>query len=302
MTFLALLTKEMRLRLRHERTIWVIIAYIFCTGLIGWISLTHNSNYTTFDGSGLDQVGLNLYSLLIQLQLFLLIFITPTFTATAINGEKEHQTFDLLVCSRLSTLSLIGGKLVAGFASTLFLIIAAIPLFSMIFFFGGVSFTQILGASLVCLMTVLFVGAMSFFCSAIFQRTSISTAITYTILLTWLLLPCIITHVLITPDKMLLLLHNSNGTQILLTWNPFVALNSTYPSMGTNQLFAFLRYDANLGYNANNAIPFFHWNIAPWLLYSGINLIITPLLFLLCLPLIRNRHAQRSRWCSITVR
>jgi ABC-type transport system involved in multi-copper enzyme maturation permease subunit len=294
MTFLALLTKEMRLRLRQERNIWVIIAYILCMGLLGWISLTNNNNYTTSGGSRMDEVGLNLYSLLIQLQLFLLIFIAPTFMVTTINGEKEHQTFEMLICSRLSSLALISGKLIAGLASTIILVFATIPLFSMIFFFGGVSLAQISSAFLVCFMTIIFVGTMSIFCSTLFRRPSISTVITYTFLLVWLLLPLIITHILITTGNTPLLQQNSNATHILLSWNPLIALTSTYPSMGTSQLFAFLSYGFALGYgNTDKAIPFFSWNISPWLLYSGINLIIALILFLLCLPLIRIGQTQR---------
>jgi ABC-type transport system involved in multi-copper enzyme maturation permease subunit len=290
MTFLTLLTKELRLRLRHERTIWIIIGYILCMGLLGWISLINNNNYTAPGGSGLNQVGLNLYSLLVQLQLFLLIFITPTFVTTAINGEKERQTFELLLCSRLSPLSLIAGKLVAGLASAFFLVIAAIPLFSMVFFFGGVSLAQIMSAALVCLMTIIFVSTVSILCSTIFQRPSISTAITYTIVLVWLLFPLIMTYILTTTDSTRVLLQNSGATHILLSWNPLIALNSTYPGVGTNQLFAFLSYGFALGNsNTTATISLFSWNTDPWLFYTGVNLILTLLLFLLCLPLISIR-------------
>ena len=35
MTFAALLTKELRLRLRRERSVWVIIVYLVVMGLLG---------------------------------------------------------------------------------------------------------------------------------------------------------------------------------------------------------------------------------------------------------------------------
>jgi len=56
-----------------------------------------------------------------------------------INGEKERQTFDMLICSRLSPAALIGGKLLSGLINALLLIASSIPLFSLVFFFGGIS-------------------------------------------------------------------------------------------------------------------------------------------------------------------
>src|ERR1700716_1591996 len=127
MTFAALLTKELRLRLRRERTIWVIIIYLLVMGALGFLYISQQNG---FNSSNLSQIGLILYTILSMVQLFLIMFITPAFTTTAINGEKERQTFDLLLSSRLSAFSLIAAKLVAGLANALLLIAASTPIFS----------------------------------------------------------------------------------------------------------------------------------------------------------------------------
>src|SRR6266567_1884748 len=103
MTFLALLTKELRLRLRRERTIWVIIIYILLMGLLGWFYISHFGGYNGYSNNGLSDTGVNLYYLLSMVQLFLIMYITPAFTSTAVNGEKERQTFDMLLCSHHSS-------------------------------------------------------------------------------------------------------------------------------------------------------------------------------------------------------
>ncbi len=110
MTFAALLTKELRLRLRRERTIWVLITYLLVMTLLGFLFISRTSAYNS---NSVSTLGLGLYTLLVFVQLFLIMFITPAFTATSINGEKERQTFDLLLCSRLSAFELVAGKLVA---------------------------------------------------------------------------------------------------------------------------------------------------------------------------------------------
>ena len=44
MTFVALLTKELRLRLRRERTIWVIIIYLLVMGLLGFLFISQSGS------------------------------------------------------------------------------------------------------------------------------------------------------------------------------------------------------------------------------------------------------------------
>src|SRR5947209_3245929 len=176
MTFVALLTKELRLRLRRERTIWVIIIYLLVMGLLGFLFISQSGSYNSYT---LSSLGRQLYTLLASVQLFLIMFITPAFTSTTINGEKERQTFDLLLCSRLSSLSLVSGKLVAGIANALLLIAASVPLFSLVFFFGGISPSQVASALLIFVVTAIMIGTFGLFCSTIVNRPAVSTAVAY---------------------------------------------------------------------------------------------------------------------------
>src|SRR5260370_3667534 len=187
MTFAALLTKELRSRLRCERFVWVIIAYLLVLGVLG-IGFLQRENALGggYQGCLLSQIGAQLYALLSFVQLFLIVFIAPAFTSTSINGEKERQTYDLLLCSKLSAFSLLAGKLIAGLANVLLLIAASIPLFSLVFFFGGVAPTQILTTLLVFVMTALVVGTFGLFCSTILRRPTISTAVAYAFSVLWM--------------------------------------------------------------------------------------------------------------------
>lgn len=263
MTFLALLTKELRLRMRRERTMWTIIIYLLLMGLLGWFFISRFTSYNNYGGNGLSQVGLQLYFLLAQVQLFLIIFITPAFTATTINGEKERQTFDLLLCSRLSSFSLISGKLVAGLANAFLLIAASAPLFSLVFFFGGVSPTQLLSALLIYIMTAIMLGTLGLFCSTIFTRPAVSTAITYMTSVVWIILPFVLSFILLTSG-------GSSTNQFLFAWNPAYALISTY-TLGMP------------GYALNSI------TIAPWIFYCLLDAIATVLFFALSMRTVKPR-------------
>ncbi|MBE3559702.1 MAG: ABC transporter permease subunit [Ktedonobacteraceae bacterium] len=300
MTFLALLTKEMRLRLRRERTMWVIIAYLLFMGLLGWVAIGGTSNPGSNGPGNLSQIGLNLYLLLSQLQMFLIIFIAPAFTVTAVNGEKERQTFDLLLCSRLSSFSLVAGKLLAGLANALLLVAASAPLFSLVFFFGGVAPSHILNALIIYVITILLVGTFSLFCSIVFPRPSVSTAVAYTACLLWVALPIIATFIISIFGMNRWFQLYPNRTHLLYLWNPITSLNSTYPSSSAANYYPSSGSYYGLGvpgysYVGNLPYTLGQISLTPWQAYSIVSLALAAILFLLCTLLIKTSPFPRSR-------
>jgi ABC-type transport system involved in multi-copper enzyme maturation permease subunit len=301
MAFLALLTKEMRLRLRRERTIWVIIAYIVLLGLLGWLAImnsdSNNTNYYTQLGT-MSETGINMYILLSSVQLFLLLFITPSFTATAINSEKEHQTYDMLLCSQLSPFSLVTSKLLAGLANSLILIAAAIPLFSLVFFFGGIAVAQILSALAIFISTVILVGTGGLLCSIVFKHPQISTAVAYMGSLLWFVFPIIVSIVMLTAGNGNFFLIHPNVTKILYSWNPLTALTTTYPNgvYAPYPLFPGLIGRSSIGVSS---IPFGGLSIALWVIYILFSLLASLIFFglslLLLQPLTRFHPLKRKR-------
>jgi ABC-type transport system involved in multi-copper enzyme maturation permease subunit len=266
MTFVALLTKELRLRLRRERTIWVIIIYLLVMGLLGFLFISQSGSYNSYT---LSSLGRQLYTLLASVQLFLIMFITPAFTSTAINSEKERQTFDLLLCSQLSSFSLIAGKLAAGLANALLLIAASVPLFSLVFFFGGVGPAQVLSALVVFVVTAILVGTFGLFCSTILKRPPVSTAVAYMLCVIWVLFPWLL--------SLLLALSGSiNGpwpSSLLFIGNPILALISTFTFYGPFPL--------------PTIYPFFGIYVASWISYTVINLLVSIIFILLSMWLVK---------------
>ncbi|HEY4036869.1 MAG TPA: ABC transporter permease subunit, partial [Ktedonobacteraceae bacterium] len=298
--FQALLTKEMRVCLRRERTIWVLIIYILLMGLLGWFSLNTNSNYNNPGSKGLSSVGLSLYQLLTTVQILLITFILPSFTATAVNGEKERQTFDMLICSCLSAFSLVTSKLIAGLINALLLIGASVPFFSLVLFFGGVSLSQVMNSLAVLIVTTLFIGTLGLFCSTVFQRPAVSTAIAYTSSLFWALLPSTLFFVILSSENVSLFATHPSHSRLLLLWNPIVALSSTYPaSSGIEWIYFMLGLGSYSNNGANAAIyaPYTigNINVAPWLAYSIISILMTVVLFFLSILAIKPHTLSRLR-------
>ncbi|MBO0783003.1 MAG: ABC transporter permease [Ktedonobacteraceae bacterium] len=266
MVFLALLTKELRTRMRRERTIWLMIIYVLLLGAAGWLVVQTTSNTPYQPGSSIT--GTTLYYTLAILQFVLIIFITPAFTATAINGEKERQTFDLLLCSRLSSLALVTGKLVAGMVNALLLIASSVPLFSLLLFFGGVAPITLLIVLWLYIVTALLIGTGSLFLSIILPRPAISTAIAYVANLFWLGSPLLVMFLWYALTR-----QGPSGAQtnFMLSWSPFAAVVSLTPdAINTSAL--------NFGNNVK---------VALWIGYSVISLFMAAIFFIVSAELAR---------------
>jgi len=120
---------------------------------------------------------------LAYLQLGLVLFVAPSMTTSAISGELQRSTFDVLLATRLSTRSIIIGKLSGGLYKVFMLIVASIPVFAIIYMFGGIGLIDLLLYVFVCMMSALLMGSIGILMSTFFKKTTAATAFTYAILL-----------------------------------------------------------------------------------------------------------------------
>ena len=83
-----------------------ILLWTAWQSFIGWEDVRELGVMARFGGI--------LYWLFAMLQLTLMLFFAPLFTAAAVSYEKDRRTFTLLLMTDLSDLEIVLGKLVAG--------------------------------------------------------------------------------------------------------------------------------------------------------------------------------------------
>lgn len=172
------LLKELKVRMRGWKAAGIIALYLLILSMVALFII-----YTTFMnpyGSSIDpQISIGAYTGLAVIQFILIMFIVPALTAGAISGEREKQTLDLVLCTRLRPISIITGKLFASTGQTLLLIIASLPLFSMVFLFGGISIKEIIQLFSFYIVTAVTIGCIGIFFSTCLRRTTAATVLTY---------------------------------------------------------------------------------------------------------------------------
>ena len=171
--------KELRSRMRGPRAFTVLTIYLsIMSGLLVLIYLAFISSGSN-QGGGAQIAGKSLFITVVGIQGFLVLFVAPAFTAGAISGEKERQTFDLLRTTLLSAPAFVTGKLLSSLSYVILLILAAIPLQSFAFLLGGVTLIELILSQLILIVAAITVAMFGLYCSARMRSTMGASVLTF---------------------------------------------------------------------------------------------------------------------------
>lgn len=176
--------KELRGRMRGMRAFVVITVYVLLMSLFTVLlyAIYSSSSQTTLSTTG-GALGKLIFGGVLTVELFLVCFIAPAFTAGSISGERERRTYYLLRTTLLSANKLIMGKLISALAFILLLLVVAIPLQSLAFLMGGISLAEVLLSIELLIVTAMAYGAVGIFFSTVTRRTLTASILTYSIAL-----------------------------------------------------------------------------------------------------------------------
>lgn len=170
--------KELKLRFRSFKSFSGLMFYlaVICIFIVGFLLIT-----TGFTGKGFfrPDTSFMMFAVLTILQMALVLFITPSLTAGAISSEREKQTLNILLTTTQSSTQIIIGKLLSSVAFLVLMLIAGLPLYSLVFLFGGVSPSQLISIFLFYLLTVVAIGSIGVMFSTITKRTIVAMISTY---------------------------------------------------------------------------------------------------------------------------
>ncbi|MGI8929504.1 MAG: ABC transporter permease [Candidatus Limnocylindrales bacterium] len=202
--------KELRGRMRGRRAFAVLTVYLLLLGLFSFavyiylkqqaaMVVTTNvfpgvprdfpgmplpTGQTLANGTALSAgIGHGIFGGLLFLETLLVLVLAPAFTTGAISLEREKQTLDMLVTTPLSTLGMIIGKLFSALSYVFLLIIASIPLASLVFVFGGVGPEDLVRGYAFLFALAFGMGAIGLFISALVRRTQTATVVTFVVVL-----------------------------------------------------------------------------------------------------------------------
>lgn len=172
------LMKELKLRFRAFKSFSGLMFYlaVLCIFVVGFLLI-----YTQFSGTSFfrPRDSFMMFAVLSVIQMGLVMFITPGLTAGAISTEREKQTLNMLLTTTQSSTQIIIGKLVSSVAFLILMLVAGLPLYSLVFLFGGVSPSQFITIFLFYFITLVAIGSIGIMFSTITKKTIVSMIATY---------------------------------------------------------------------------------------------------------------------------
>ncbi|MDE6990140.1 MAG: ABC transporter permease subunit, partial [Lachnospiraceae bacterium] len=130
----------------------------------------------------------NIYSKLIYLfpvlavaQVCIVALIVPIITASSISGEKERQTFDIMLTTCMSPFSIVLGKVVSAVIRILFFVAAGMPVMALSFVVGGLAWSGLFYFVLTIILLSVLSGSIGIFCSSCCRRSISAVVLSFAI-------------------------------------------------------------------------------------------------------------------------
>jgi ABC-2 type transport system permease protein len=175
-----IVAKEYRSRMRTWRSPLAMTVYVVLIAGLGYAMFSGMARSSGGGYSGsVPNYGQTLFKYLVVFQMVLITLVAPALTAGAISGERERQTIDLLFVTRIPPFSIIWGKLLASMSFVVLLLLLSVPIFSLVFLFGGIELDQVLYSFLVTIVAALTIGLIGIAFSTWLRRTLAATVASY---------------------------------------------------------------------------------------------------------------------------
>ena len=176
------LRNESKISVRSIKFTLMIFAYIAVLSVA--VMIYYSSVNEAIFSNGLYLESSKLFYVVMAIgQAILLLFIVPALSSTAICSEREKQTLDILLSSKLTPLQIIIGKVSASSLRVIILIISTMPLYAIGALIGVVKISNILSLIVFFIVNTIFVSSIGVFVSTYIKTSKVSTALSYALVL-----------------------------------------------------------------------------------------------------------------------
>ncbi|MDE5866986.1 MAG: ABC transporter permease [Lachnospiraceae bacterium] len=211
--------KDFQVAARSMRLSWGLFAYealLTITFLLA-LAVIQEINDNIYGEGNIYSSLIYLFPALAVAQLCLVALIVPIITSSSISGEKERQTFDIMLTTCMSPFSIVFGKVASAVMRILFYVAAGMPIMALPFVVGGLSWSSLFYFLLVVILISVLSGSIGIFCSSISRRSItavILSFVCYFIIYIMTFFPALIRGLL--GDG------SAGESMLILLFNPFV--------------------------------------------------------------------------------
>lgn len=169
---------------RHYVARGVYIATLGVLICTAWTVVTGTQDIRTI--SDMARFGTVLFQVLATLQLAVMMFLAATSATSIVAQEKDKRTLILLLMTHMPNRELVLGKLAAAFLHVGSLVLAGLPVFTIVILLGGVAPSQVAVVTVVTLASSLLAASLGNFIAFWREKTFQSLSMTLLIIVIWI--------------------------------------------------------------------------------------------------------------------
>lgn len=173
---------ELRQRVRSTRWVVSLVVFGVVVGVVTALTFFAAGQVTRgvpSDAELAATTGRTMFGFIVFFVLFLGLLVSPTLSATSINGDRANGTLATLQVTLLSPAEIVLGKLLASWLASLAFLAVAVPFVVWAFATGGTAFVGLVTTLLLLAVVLAVVCAIGLGFSALTSRTAGSSVLTY---------------------------------------------------------------------------------------------------------------------------
>ncbi|HSH05224.1 MAG TPA: ABC transporter permease subunit [Anaerolineae bacterium] len=179
--------KEFRSRFRGGRLFLIMTIYLAITSCLTLFNYSVNATGSVARLDGAQDAGRSLFALLITIQIIIVSFIGPAFTANSISLEREQQTLDILRTTLIDPSRFLFGKLISALVMVFVFNLTLLPIQSLAFVLGGIGLPELIATQFTLAIASITFALIGLYASTASRTSLNANVLTYTLILVLLI-------------------------------------------------------------------------------------------------------------------
>lgn len=174
-----IIKKDVKVQSRSMRICWGVFAYELLLALVFFLAMTLIQQENVYSYNNIYSSMVWLYPVLAVTQLIILGVVVPVRTASSISGERERQTFDIMMTTGMTPFSIIWGKVMTAIAQSMLFVAASLPTMALSFIIGGMSWSYLFWFFAIALLVSFFSASIGILCSSLCKKSISAVIMSY---------------------------------------------------------------------------------------------------------------------------
>ncbi len=268
------------------RLSWSVFGYeaILVLAFLLAIWVIEEENQSFYNNGNIYDSLVYLFPVIAITQACIVALIVPILTASSISGEKERQTFDIMLTTSMSPFAIVMGKVTSAVMRIMFYVVASLPIMALSFVVGGVKWRYLLYYILTIILLSLFSGSIGILSSALCRRSITAVILSfcfYGLVFGGTFVPLIIEAIMAATQDVYTnggYIHNMGECLLPLLFNPLVFFEEFFAFLMTGNSII-----SDAGFTTNNVgyITYVFSQGKVWMFVSAGCILLLAFLFML---------------------